>query len=196
MKEFHGGALYGVEDVWIAAAPTKIAIERLDDLVTRWVRVGAKQGYGSQNHPGHAVATLHGVFVDEGLLDGVQRFAVGQAFNRLNLAPMGGGNGRQTGGNKLTIEQHSARAALTFTAAVFRPGKMEIFAEHFEQATAIVCGDALEDAIDLELNGGLHRLSGSEPRKHEFCGVTPRRTATREGFKKKLRPQRDGKDAS
>ena len=64
-----GGGCDGFEDVGITAATAEVAVERRDDLFARRLLFFAEESDGGHDHAGNAVAALHALVLDEGLLD-------------------------------------------------------------------------------------------------------------------------------
>src|SRR6187397_1451553 len=72
-----GRLLDGFDDVHVAGAAAQVAADALADLRVRGVRVLADQPRGLHDHPRRTEAALEAVLVPEGLLERVERGAVG-----------------------------------------------------------------------------------------------------------------------
>src|SRR5207302_1752803 len=153
------GTLHRFKDVYIPAAPANIPVQRFDDLRRVRSRVALEQRYGRQDHSGHAVAALHGAFLDEGFLDRMQFPVLRQSFDGLDFAPSDLRNLCLAGSDRTAIEQHGAGAALAFAAAVFGSREIQVFAQHLEQGAPGLCGNALRFSVERELKVGFHRFN-------------------------------------
>lgn len=92
-----------------------------------------QQAYGAHNHASRAIATLQGVFDNEGFLYWVQ-LAVGlQAFNGGDLFAFSLFDGDEAGADGFAIQQHCACAALPFSATVLGAGEAQFFSQCVQQ---------------------------------------------------------------
>ena len=129
------------ENARITAAAAEAAIQSLDHLCFRRLRIRVEQGDRSQYESGYAVSALHSAFVEEGLLHAM-KFSGGQTLNREDFLPYHGRYGCDARDDRLSIEHHCARPALAFAAAVLRASEIEIFANHIQEraiARSIEC---------------------------------------------------------
>src|ERR1700730_679487 len=67
-----GGTLYRAYDAQIGSTAAEIVCEFHFDLLFGRIRIARQQGGGLHDHAVNAVAALHGLLFDEGLLDGVR----------------------------------------------------------------------------------------------------------------------------
>ena len=74
--------------------------------------------------------------LDEGGLNGVQDFALGQPFDRGDLRAVQADGKRQTGIDAPAVDQHRAGAALAAVAALLGSGEIEPLAQQVEQGDA------------------------------------------------------------
>src|SRR4051812_5107644 len=77
-----GCLLHRVNDAVVDAAAAEMRIERRDDVGTARLAVLFKQRRGRDQNAGETIAALPGLLVEERLLQGVQRAAVGQPLDR------------------------------------------------------------------------------------------------------------------
>ncbi len=76
--------------------------------------------------------------------------ARGDAFDRRDRLAGGVAEPRHAGAHGLTVDQHRARAALTFAAAEFAAGEIEFVSEDREEAVFGRALDLVGDAIDAQ----------------------------------------------
>src|SRR5690606_9261746 len=65
-------------------------------------------------------------------------------------------DGRDTRSHGAAVQQHRTRAALALAAAVLGTGEVEVLAEHREQALRGIRLDAVQSAVDVDLEGRSH----------------------------------------
>src|SRR2546425_9170801 len=83
-----GGELDGIEDLGVTGAAAEVAGQRLLDLGAGRHRVVLEEPLGREEDPRRAVAALGGAQLGEGLLEGMERAALGHAFYRGDRAPL------------------------------------------------------------------------------------------------------------
>src|SRR5260221_13081975 len=81
-----GGALHRTHDAEMGSAAAEIVRQLRFDLLFRRLRVVRQQRGGLHDHAVDAVAALHRLLVDEGLLDGVRTLVRPQPFKGYDLA--------------------------------------------------------------------------------------------------------------
>src|SRR5208282_1397956 len=117
-----GGFVNGREDARVGAAAADIPLHGRENFLFRRIAIGIQERYGGDDHARSAIGALHCAFIEEGLLDGVEMFAPGQAFDGGDLLAFGGGEREEAGTARLAVNQNGARAALAFAAAVLASG--------------------------------------------------------------------------
>jgi hypothetical protein len=80
--------------------------------------VVVQEGYHRHNSARNAEATLNRTRLDERLLHRVQFTVSGQPFNGQHVAPVDLPGQNQARIDRLAVQQHCTRTALTFAAAV------------------------------------------------------------------------------
>jgi hypothetical protein len=125
----------------VRPAPAQVALKRLAYLVLVGRRIAAQQGHGTDDHAGGAVSALGRLFLDERLLDGVQRPAGREPLDRGDVRALGGPGGEVAGRPGLAGHEDEARAAQADAAAEPRPGKPQVVAEHVEQGRIRLAAD-------------------------------------------------------
>src|SRR3989454_265267 len=102
----------------IAGAPAEIAGNCFTDLPVGRCRVLFEQGLGGQQEPRGTETALQPVVLAEGLLDGMEPLAVGQAFDGRQHRAVELDREEQAASHRLAVEQHRAGAAHAGLAAV------------------------------------------------------------------------------
>src|ERR1019366_516741 len=87
---------------------------------------------GGEDHAGSADAALGSAFFEEALLDGVESFVDGYAFDGGDGCAFALQDGDEAGVDQLAVHEDGAGAA--FAAAFFRAGEAEVLAEDVEEA--------------------------------------------------------------
>src|SRR5438445_8352165 len=80
------GLYHRTDDAQMRAAAAKVVRQLGFDLLFRRLRVALQQGGGLHDHAVDAVAALHGLLLDEGLLDWMRIRVRAQPFERHHLA--------------------------------------------------------------------------------------------------------------
>jgi hypothetical protein len=128
-----GPSLHGFKDAQVASTTTEIAIQTLTNLLSRRVWMFVQKVHSGDDHARSAHATLSAAARKESLLDGMQLFSIGDPFNRNDLGAIGLSYGNQAAVDEFTIDEDTAGAALSFTAAFLRPGQSEALPQNIQQ---------------------------------------------------------------
>ncbi len=96
---------------------------------------------------------------DESLLDGMERLAAGQPFDRPHGLAPDGFERKLAGLDGLLVDEHGAGPAVAFAAAEFRSGQAEIGSQHPKQGTLAVGFDAHGFSVEGEGDGFDHGRS-------------------------------------
>src|SRR5688572_19441324 len=152
-RHHFGRALHRLDDARVRAAAAQVAGERLPDLVVARALVGREQRGGFHDHAVDAVAALHRLLLDEGLLQRVRPLRGAQPFERDDLLAGGRGHGEATGAHGFSVHVHRTSAALREAAAKARAVEIEIVAQRVEQRhLRIVDAQVVRLAVDGKLN--------------------------------------------
>src|SRR5687767_6758451 len=89
-RHHFGRALHRLDDARVRAAAAQVGCERLPDLILTRVPVRCEQRGGLHDHAVDAVAALHRLLLDEGLLQRVRPLRGAQPFERDDLLAGGG----------------------------------------------------------------------------------------------------------
>ena len=118
-----------LDDPVVRSAAADVSLQRFFDGggCGRWVF--SKERNAGEDHAGRAVAALHGVAIDEALLDRVKVRALGEAFNGGDFLATGGAELDLAGARGSAVKQDGAGPALPFSAAVFCSCQLEVVAE-------------------------------------------------------------------
>ena len=84
---------------------------------------------GGEDHAGSADSALGSAVFEEALLDGVEFFVDGEAFDGGDVGAFGLENGDQAGVDEVSVEEDGAGSAFAFSAAFFGAGEVKVFAE-------------------------------------------------------------------
>jgi hypothetical protein len=79
----------------------------------------------------------------------MQLIAAGNSLDRSYLAAVNLGHGNETTVHYPVVDDHGARATLTFTAAFLRAGELQLFAQDVEQARHRKHFEHLQHTVDL-----------------------------------------------
>src|SRR5262249_11797105 len=82
----------------------------------------------------------------------LERVRAAQALDRHDRGVLDLGDGDQARDDRLAVDQHGARAALAFAAALLRAGEPEVLAQHVEQALERVDVEHARLAVHDELH--------------------------------------------
>ena len=124
--------------------------------------VGIQKRGGGHDHAGCAVGALHGGFVEESLLQGMQVVANGEAFDRSDLVIPDEADLRAARTLGDSIDEDGAGAALAFAAAVLGAGEVELVAQDGEQGPLRFSINFADGAVYFYLRYFCHKKSGFE----------------------------------
>src|SRR5690348_1171009 len=127
------GELDGGDDARVRSASADVALHGAADFGFRGMRRFAQQSGGGHDHARRAVSALHGVGLDEGLLERRELAVGSETFDGGDLLSGDAGGGRDAGSHGRAIDEDGAGAALAFAAAVLAAGEFEIVAQDPEE---------------------------------------------------------------
>src|SRR6187431_2468239 len=102
----------GLKNPLVRGAPAQHGCHRLLNLRVRRVRCPIAKGLRGHDDAVDAEPALHGLFVDEGLLERVRIFRRPEAFERRDLGGSKGAEGGDTRPYRTTADVDGARSAL------------------------------------------------------------------------------------
>ena len=111
---------------------------------------------GRHEHACRAIATLHGIRFQEGLLEWVKLAVLLEAFDGPDLLFAEVSDMLVAGTGGRAINQNRASAALPFTAAVFAAGEAEIITQNAEESAFAIGIDINGFSIHLKLSNTRH----------------------------------------
>src|SRR5882762_4822033 len=161
-------------------APAEVAGERLLDVGFTRVLAGGQERGGLHDHAVDAVAALHGLLIDEGLLHGMRPLRRAETFERDDRLRPDRRQRHHAGAHRLAVEMHSAGAALGEAAAEARAVESQVVAERVEQRHL---GSSTVTVTDRPLTSraiaGAMLRAGAGPAadRRGAGGPPPRRTA-------------------
>jgi hypothetical protein len=139
-RSFRGGHPDRLYDALIGPAPANIALHGTLDLDIGRIGCFVQQRHSRENHARRAVAALHRVSLDEGILERMQLPIPFQSFDGRDLFSFGQARRRPARPYGSAIEQDGASAALPFTAAILGADQVEFFAEDVEERPLRIAG--------------------------------------------------------
>ena len=158
--------LHGRDNSWIGPAAANVALQGASDLGFAWVRSLLQQAYAGQDHSGRAVAALHGVGLDEGLLQRMEAAVLRQTFDGGDLFSFDFRDGCNAGAHGRAIDEHGAGSAMAFATAILAAGEFQLVAEDPEQEAVGVQLEPVMRLIDDEFHALILRPAMAR-RSHE-----------------------------
>src|SRR5215475_1238521 len=115
-------------DAMISAAAARVRYSGID-VGIGWIGLPLEQSQRAHDHPGLAIAALRGI---EFLPRDLNRMAAVRrdSFDRGDFPAGCHASGNAAGADRLTIDVHGARAALSDTAAELRARQTDMIADH------------------------------------------------------------------
>ena len=132
MLSFLNGPNDGFKNLHVAGAATKISRQPVANFRLSRSWISFKQIDCRQHHAGCAYAALRAPTIDEGLLNGVQLIACGNAFDGFDRRAFDLCNWNQTTVYDAAIDDDAARAALAFATTFLRSGQLQLLAQHVQ----------------------------------------------------------------
>jgi len=120
-------------------------------------------GEGRTDLTGRAVTALEAVQVEEGLLHRVQSPSPGHALHGGDLAFLGRDGQVEAGHGAAAVDQDRAGSALSLVAAFLGAGQVESLAQDVEQGGAVVDGQRVLLAVDVQGDGAGRRGGHEQP---------------------------------
>ena len=120
-------------DARVSPAAADVLVHRLDDGIVCRRGGRREQADRGHDHAGRAVAALHRFVFEERRLNRVQASVLLQRLDRDDGFSLEERRFRLARLHRLAIDEHRARAAVTFTAAVLGAGQVEVVPQHREQ---------------------------------------------------------------
>src|SRR5262249_38299577 len=150
-----------LDDVVVAGAPAKVALEPVADFLLRRPRTALEEIDGGHDHPRRAETALQPVVLLERGLHRVEQAVLRQPLDGGDVRPLGLAHQHLAALHPLPVDHHHAGAALAGVAADVGPGEPEVLAQelHEERAWLDVDGPGL--TVDLQGDRG-HETSVGE----------------------------------
>src|SRR6266536_1903798 len=158
LHQLSRGPLDRAENADMRAAAAQVAGQGFFDLAVGRLGVLVEQSLGAHDHAVDTVAALHGLFIDEGLLELVHLFGGAQTFEGGDRAVLSGADLGHAGTDGIAVHDDGAGAALRHAATILRSVELEIVAQNVKQRGFRVRIDDLTLAIHLEWNSRHRRL--------------------------------------
>src|SRR5580704_3904247 len=154
----HGCISHRSYNARMSSTPADVAFHKMPDLRFRWIRIRLQQRHRSHDHSRRAVSALHRCLVEKRLLHWMQPLAGGQPFNSRDLSVAHCSHRSNARSARTSIDQHRAGAALPFAATIFTSRKIQLIAQHPEQAGIRVGIDRERTSIHIELRNRRHSI--------------------------------------
>src|SRR4029434_4356000 len=146
-----GGALDRAHDAHVRAAAEQIRGERLLDLAIARMRILIEQCLCLHDHAVDAVAALHGLLINEGLLQPVRMLGAAQALERRDLRVTDTADRIKARAYCLAVDMNRARAALREAASEARAAQSKLVTQRIEEwHLRIVDRDLRSFAVDVQ----------------------------------------------
>ncbi len=168
------GLMDSRDNAVVGSAAADVSLQCFLDGGGGWRGVFLEQSNAGHDHSGRAIAALHGVAIDEALLDGVELCSFCQAFNGGDLFVFRGAERNLAGAGWIAVEEDGTSSALPFSTAVFCSGEFKVVSEDKEERTFSIGVDVSAYAVNEDVhmvsvlrNAGGRRWSrcrGSNPR--------------------------------
>src|SRR5579859_61332 len=147
---------HGADDGQVAATTTQVVRQPGANVGLCRARVGVEQDHRLHDHAVGAVAALRRLFLNEGLLEGMELTVNGQAFERRHWL-IYGADWNAAGSHGAVADMDGARAALAQPAAKARTVEAELIAEHIQQRRVVAGLDVKGLSVDLKGHPPCHR---------------------------------------
>src|SRR5450631_2850651 len=118
----------------VSGTAAKVAGKPFPDLLDCGIRFSAQQMMGRENHPGCADAALRAPAFQKSFLQTVQALAGAQSLDRNNVRIPGLEDRYEATVDQRAVQQHGARAALTFATSLFCAGQFKLMTQHIQQS--------------------------------------------------------------
>ena len=138
-------------DPRIGAAPADIGNRLIDRIIVR-VGIRRQQGSHTHDHARLAIAALRDLFIDPGLLHGMQPILASQSFDRRDRFALQVRNRQYARSNRLAIDVDGAGTALRNPAPVFCASELKNVAQRPQCRHGLVDINAHGFSVEVKLN--------------------------------------------
>ena len=139
------------DDARMAAAAAKVVFHAVDDLLPGKSRVPEQHRVGVHDHARCAEAALDGAGFGKSGLQWMEFFSLRQAFDGGHFLAAHFADGQQAGTNRIFSYDNGAGAAQASAAAVFRPGKPQVRAQHPQERSVAFHIEGCGFSVSLKL---------------------------------------------
>ena len=116
----------------MAGTAAQVPVKSSYDLWLSGIRIALEQSHRSQDHPGRAIAALHGALFKKSLLHWMQPVPLSEAFDGSDPVALRRLQRCDAGEDWLVVEEHRASAAQCFTASELRASQSQILTQDFQ----------------------------------------------------------------
>src|SRR5262249_33939046 len=117
----------------VSGAPAEVAGQPVADLGLGRVELPLEQGVAGHEESRRADAALEGGVLEEALLQGMERLALGQALDRFDPSPPDLAAQHEARAHEPAVQRDAAGAAVAGRAAFLAAGQVQGVAEHVQQ---------------------------------------------------------------
>src|ERR1700730_2502121 len=174
--------LDGLADPYVGSAAADVAGHRLVDITVLRDRVACQECRCAHDLTGLAIATLHDLKIEPGLLNSCASRSPADRFNGGDFAIADAVDSRDAGANRIAVLMYGAGAAQCHAAPKLGAGHAEQVAQDPKQGRVAICIYDMAATIDAKLVGHLrlhHASVGSrQPREgHSWVPASCPRTS-------------------
>jgi len=120
------------------------------------IAVFKKKAVPLENHSGRAKTALNGRMLYKRLLQRMKRAVLGQTLNGNHFLSGNISDGVAAGMDRFVVDEHRADTALVCAAAVFRACQLQVCAQHPEERSVTIRGNAHRSMVKPETYCLLH----------------------------------------
>src|SRR3977135_29253 len=163
LGEAPGGPHRSAHDFYMRAASAQIMAQGFEHVGLGRMRGAHQQRLGAHDHAVETVATLRGLFPDEGVLHRIGMIACAKTLERHNVALDAAADRDNAGPRHDAVNEYGTGPAFAEPAAVFRSVQFKIVAQHVEQRGLGVSVDVVDPAVDCQADRGLRHAYWFRP---------------------------------
>ena len=150
LAHLRGGGAHRLDDVLVAGAAAEVGREHVEQLLVADVRLALEHVDREHQEARRAEAALQAVMIDEGLLQRMQRVAVGEPLDGADLPALRLHREHQAGAHGDVVEDDGAGAADAVLAADMGAGLPAVVADGVDQRAPRLDPDRIVAAVDGE----------------------------------------------
>jgi hypothetical protein len=137
----------------LSATAAHVSLEFAFDFGLRRRWIPTEKSNALHDHARCAVTALHGIAIDECLLERMEAFAIRQAFDCRDLFTSDGSNRRKARAVRYPVDQDRTSTTLALAAPVLGTRQIEVVPKHPEQRSLRIGLDARAHTVHNEIHG-------------------------------------------